>query len=209
LLEGWAEGRCYPHDPPRARADALDVPLDNLIEAASDLRFGEAPSTADALGSSARPLRGRARTFLDRLKAREPTAPPGYVYVARLVRQGGAGDTSEPAEATLVRERFIRTELRGDPGDFLAAEVEGPAMQPVLQSRDEILIDCRRRAPVQPGLFALDQGLGPVVRWVEFVPGSEPPRYRVRSETPLIEPYEVDADAAGIIGRVVWFGRRL
>jgi hypothetical protein len=131
--------------------------------------------------------------------------PPGYLYIRRLA--GSAHIT--PTSGGLFPSSLIAAELRGGAEDFLMLDIEGSAMEPVLRARDEILIDCRRTVPAQPGVFALDQGLGPVVRWVEFVPASNPPRYRVRAESQPPEPYEVETHAAGIIGRVVWFARRV
>lgn len=188
----------------RALAAALGLPQSRLVEAAADLRLDDAGALVAPLGETPSLLDGTG-ALPSRDRSESAGAPPGYVSVARLAGSVGVETTS----AVLFPTSLIEAEFHGDARDFVIMEVEGPAMEPVLRARDQILIDSRRRVPVQPGLFALDQGLGPVVRWLEFVPGSEPPRYRVRAETPLSEPYEVEASTARLIGRVVWFARRI
>ena len=175
----------------RLLAGALELPLLRLTDAATDLRLDEAPGSPkrhEAAGSAFRSYVGVAR-----LPSETRDAPS---------RRGGAG-------TVLFSERLISIEFRGKPDDFVVIEIEGSAMAPVLRPRDEILVDMRQKRPAQPGLFALDEGLGPIVRWTEFVPGSDPPRYRIRAEDQQTPPYEVQADTARILGRAVWLGRYL
>lgn len=189
------------HPPTREKlrklAKVLDCPLEYLEEAAPDIRLGNAG------------LVGAAPFVVS-----DDEAPPGYVYVPRLgVRMGlgapGSLEDDPLDEPALLPERLIRTELRGQPTDFLSVEVEGPSMSPVLESGDQVLVDRRRTSPTQPGIFAIDEGIGLVAKWIEFVAHSEPPRLRVKSHNPIFEPYEVLAEHAKIIGRVVWYARRL
>lgn len=186
------------HPPTREKlrklALVLDCPVSYLEEAAPDIRLGEdaPPAEPDAVDE----------------------APAGYVYVPRLAARMGLGgpgslDGDPLDEPALMPERLIRVELRGQPTDFLSIEVEGPSMSPVLESGDQVLVDRRRKNPAQPGVFAIDEGIGLVAKWIEYVPHSDPARLRVKSQNPVFEPYEVLADQARIIGRVVWFARRM
>jgi phage repressor protein C with HTH and peptisase S24 domain len=109
----------------------------------------------------------------------------------------------------LIPESLIRTELGGDPEDFRLVRIEGSTMSPVLEHGDQVIVDHRRQIPAEPGLFLLDEGMGPVARWVQYIPGSDPPRYRISSENPRFDAYEVAATGAKLIGRIVWYARRV
>lgn len=142
------------------------------------------------------------------------TAPPGYVWVPTLsIKPGMGGGGFEDVEVIgnpdLLPEHLIRGELRGTPSDFALMDVEGPSMQPTLESGDRVLIDRRRMNVQQPGIFVVHDGLGWVAKWVEHIPGSDPPRVRIFSENARFGPYERTLEEAHIIGRVVWFARRI
>ena len=52
-------------------------------------------------------------------------------------------------------------------------------------------------------------GLGVVVKRLEHVMGTEPPRLRISSDNDRHQSYERTLDEVNIIGRVVWVARRL
>lgn len=140
---------------------------------------------------------------------------PGYVGVRTLTDRpgmGGAGGDGEPdnfGPPELLPERLVRVDLRGEPHQFLLLEVDGPSMSPILESGDRVLIDLRKKNPSQPGIFVVHEGLGYVAKWVQYLPHSEPPSVKITSENVRFEPYNVPLDDARILGRVVWFARRL
>lgn len=142
------------------------------------------------------------------------TSPPGYVPVQYIVVRAGAGGSRVILAEYLgapkyYEEDLIRRELRGRPGDFRVIEIEGPSMEPLLQNRDQVLFDTRKTSIIEPGLFVVDDGDGIVCKWVERAHGSDPAKIRLKSENPRFDPYEVMAESARILGRVVWFARRL
>lgn len=144
----------------------------------------------------------------------EPGDIPGYVGIPTMETRagmggGGFGDDDMLNGPTMLPERLIRTELRGEPTDFVVMEVEGQSMQPVLESGDQVLVDRRKKNPSNGGLFALWDGFGIVVKWVERVANSNPPALRIASENKVFQPYEILAEEANIIGRIVWFARKL
>ncbi|HUX17073.1 MAG TPA: S24 family peptidase, partial [Phycisphaerae bacterium] len=178
----------------KALARVLEVPASYLLEALDTDAELDAPAHAGP-------------GFLD------DGPPAGYVAVPTLeVRpgMGGAGyaDDDLMGPPALFPEQLVIHELRGEALDFLAIDVEGPSMEPVLQSGDRILIDRRKVNPSQAGAFALWDGFGLVVKWVERIHDSEPPKLRVMSENERFSQYEVLLEEARIIGRVVWFARR-
>lgn len=82
-------------------------------------------------------------------------------------------------------------------------------MMPTLHSGDRVMVDNGDRIPSPGGVFAVWDGFGVVTKRLEVVPNSDPPTLRISSDNPLHREYERTADEVNIIGRVVWFARRL
>lgn len=134
-----------------------------------------------------------------------------YISVAILPSFAGmgGGGTGEGDHGTgLVPRRFVEDELRAKSEDLLLIDVRGDSMEPDFQHGDQILIDRRDCDPLQPGSFALWDGDGYVVKLVERVPQRRG-FYRVFSANARYTAYEVDAEDVKIMGRPVWFARRL
>lgn len=104
---------------------------------------------------------------------------------------------------------WVRTELRAHAGDLRIITIDGDSMEPLLMPGDKVLIDTKRRAPTPPGVFVLFDGLGLVAKQVEHVPNTEPPRLAITSANPRYQRYDRTADEVSIVGRVVWFARRM
>lgn len=121
---------------------------------------------------------------------------------------GGGGSGEGDQEKALISRRMIEDELRAQPSDLLLIEARGQSMEPDFLHGDQILIDKRDTNPVQPGAFALWDGDGYVVKLVERIP-REQGRYRIFSVNDRYSSYDVGADEIQIMGRPVWFGRRL
>ncbi len=165
------------------------------------------------------------RDTLEKLRAAFPDFPgfevsadlpsgysnPEYLAVEVLpsfAGMGGGGSGEGDQGQALIPRSLIEDELRANPSDLLLIEARGESMLPDFLHGDQILIDKRDRNPVQPGSFALWDGDGYVVKLVERVP-HRPGFYRIFSVNSRYSAYEVEADQVRIMGRPVWFGRRL
>lgn len=206
-----------------------------MIRALCDFADMRPSTLAAAVGVAAttitRPYNGTAKSQISNatlklLKAKFPGFPgwpnqqpdippiaPELAYesidiLPTFAGMGGGGNGDGDKETALVPTYLIRQVLRGLPGDFVLVRVRGTSMEPMFRQDDELLIDKRDRSPTQPGPFCLwDAEWGEyVVKNVERLPGG---RVRVFSENPQFTPYEVDNDQSQILGRPVWFGRRL
>lgn len=104
-------------------------------------------------------------------------------------------------------------EVRVKPNQVRIIEITGDSMTSLdgggLHSGDRVMIDISDTNPSPPGIFALWDGFGVVVKRVERIPGSDPASLRLLSDNPAHAPYEVSSTEANIIGRVCWFARRL
>jgi phage repressor protein C with HTH and peptisase S24 domain len=118
---------------------------------------------------------------------------------------GGTGDDHE--ENGLVPRYLIEDVLRGRAENFRLVRVRGDSMEPDYYQDDEILIDIRDRFPVQPGPFAIWDGDGHVLKNVERVEGGLRlfPTNKKYSEKIVTS----DHESVYIMGRVVWFARRV
>lgn len=163
----------------------------------------------------------KARQWLDGIERRggfteqpdlpEPPSEQDYVQVEVLptfAGMGGGGTGEGDRETALVPRALIVDVLRGRPSDFLLINVRGDSMEPDFRHGDQILIDRRDTSPAQPGPFALWDG-----EWGEYVvkniERSRVGEVRIFSTNQKYNAEIVESDATRIIGRPVWFGRRL
>ena len=121
---------------------------------------------------------------------------------------GGGGTGEGDYQTALIARSLIEDELHARPADLLVIDVRGDSMEPDFRHGDQILIDRRDRNPRQPGSFALFDGDGYVVKLIERVHGKQG-YYRVFSANPRYSEYEIEETENSILGRPVWFGRRI
>lgn len=104
---------------------------------------------------------------------------------------------------------YLRHELRVAPSKAYLIEVRGDSMSPTLETGDRVMIDTADTVPAPGGVFALFDGLGVVVKRLEHVPMSDPPIIKIISDNPHHGIYERTLEEIRIIGRAIWFGRRM
>jgi SOS-response transcriptional repressor LexA len=81
--------------------------------------------------------------------------------------------------------------------------VMGDSMEPALLPGQRVLVDTGDKKPSPPGIFVVWDGLGLVVKRIQVMPHSDPPRVRISSDNPKYDPYERTLDEAYIQGRVI------
>lgn len=110
---------------------------------------------------------------------------------------------SEAADALWPFSRkFLSANLGVSLSDLVMVRVEGDSMEPTLRAGDHILINTQNKRISQPGVFVLWDGDGVVVKRVELIPGSNPPRLLRISDNPLHTNYEALVEETEIVGRV-------
>lgn len=137
---------------------------------------------------------------------------PGYSWVPSLASAvlTEAGELSmSNGTPVLMPLALIEAELRGSPNDFVVMPMSGQAMEPLLPAGATLLLDLRQTKPSPAGIFALWDGSGLAVQWVRRVPGSKPPMLRLSLENARFAATDIEPAAVRIVGRVVWFSRRL
>lgn len=122
----------------------------------------------------------------------------------------GGGGTGEGDYLSVAFPRsLVEDELRVSPDDLLAIQVEGDSMKPEFLPGDQLLVDKRKTSIAQPGAFCLWDGDGYVVKFIEKVRNSDPPKVLVISENKRYQTTEELAEGLKVMGRVVWIGRRI
>ena len=121
---------------------------------------------------------------------------------------GGGGNGDGDRVTALLPRALIEDDLRAKPEDLLMIDVRGDSMEPDFHHGDQILVDRRDRNPAQPGVFALFDGDAYVVKLVERVPRQKGV-YRVFSANARYTAAEYPEEEITIMGRPVWFARRL
>lgn len=81
--------------------------------------------------------------------------------------------------------------------------VRGTSMVPDYIPGDKIMVDTADTMPSPPGNFIVWDGLNLVIKFVQFIPHSDPPTVKLTSRHQDIEPYERALDEAYIQGRVI------
>lgn len=141
-----------------------------------------------------------------------PEVDPSQSYVSvevlpTFAGMGGGGTGDADRETALVSRRLVEDELRARPADLLLINVRGNSMEPLFRHGDQLIIDRRDTSPTQPGPFALLYDDGYVVKNVSWV--EKRTKLRISSSNPEFGPEDFDPNEVAIMGRPVWFARRL
>lgn len=131
-------------------------------------------------------------------------------YDIKLSAGGGVEIDREDIKAHWhVPTALIRNELRRNPSDLSMVEVTGDSMAPKLLPGDRILVDHSDKNPTPPGVFALWDGYGLVVKNMHRIHKSDPEKVTLISENGIYPPYDVLLEDIHIVGRVIWFSRKM
>jgi len=104
---------------------------------------------------------------------------------------------------------YLRHVLGVQADNLAMIEVIGDSMATTLEAGDRLLVDVADRRPSPPGIFVIWDGDGTVVKRLERLPNTDPPLLSIMSDNPRYASYQRPVDDAVILGRVVWYARRL
>jgi transcriptional regulator with XRE-family HTH domain len=127
------------------------------------------------------------------------------------VAQNGAFEMDEATrkDVWILPRRYLMDELRVPPGRLIIHEVHSDAMAPTLLAGDRVLVNLDDQKINHPGVFLIADAQGDVLKRLETVPGSKPLMVKLMSDNPRHGAYEVRASDTKVIGRVVWYARRM
>jgi phage repressor protein C with HTH and peptisase S24 domain len=139
-----------------------------------------------------------------------------YCYIPLYDVKAAAGsgnfvDRERVVDFLAFKTEWIRVQLGLSPNDLYLIHVEGESMEPTLRPGDMILIDHRTTNYLpSDGIYVLRMDDSLLVKRLQRLPGSI---ISVSSDNIAYKPFTLDlknsTDEVGIIGRVVWCGRRM
>lgn len=131
-------------------------------------------------------------------------------YDVRLSAGGGSlVDQEKIIDYWQFSRRYLENELRVAPSSLGVVTVDGDSMYPTLWSGDRVMVDLTETNPAKPGVYAIFDSDATVVKRIEKVPASDPPEVVLISDNKNHNQYRVAANLVTVIGRVVWFARRI
>jgi hypothetical protein len=116
---------------------------------------------------------------------------------------GLLGENEKMIAEWQVPSGVVRSHSTAPAADLRIITVMGDSMEPTLQPGQRVLVDTGDRKPSPPGIFVVWDGLGLVIKRVQMVPHSEPPKVKITSDNAKYEGYERSLDEAYIQGRVI------
>ncbi|NBP48056.1 MAG: helix-turn-helix transcriptional regulator [Alphaproteobacteria bacterium] len=167
----------------------------------ADALFAKTPSTGDTLitGASQNRPRQFAVPFLDL------SASAGGGAEVDIASE----TTSDPNNQWIFPRHWLARLGGRQPSSLRMISISGDSMVPLLEHDDTVMLDCSQTRPSPPGIFILDDGVGLVAKRLEIIPNTNPQMLRIASQNSAYSSYQRRIDEVHIIGRVVWFARRL
>jgi phage repressor protein C with HTH and peptisase S24 domain len=140
--------------------------------------------------------------------ARPPSAEGAMVPIVELDVRAGAGGGALNAEELetgywQLPGELVRAVTTAPTTALKILTVYGDSMEPEFRPGQRVMVDTSDQMPSPPGVFVAWDGLATVIKRVEFVPHSDPPRVRFNSDNPRYQPYERTLEEAHIRGRVI------
>lgn len=115
-------------------------------------------------------------------------------------------DADEPERVVAQWElppEMLRGQTTATAQNIRIITVYGDSMVPDFQPGDRVMVDTSDRIPSPPGVFVIFDGLGIVVKRIEYVAYSDPPVVRLISRNKEYDPQELPADEVVVNGRVI------
>ena len=131
------------------------------------------------------------------------------LQIAASAGGGAAVENEALADPWYLPDTWVSAELNASASNLRMILIDGDSMEPTLRSGDQVIVNVARRSPSPPGIFVVFDGLGLVAKQIEVIANSEPPKVHLVSTNRRYPTYERTLDEINIIGRVVWYGRRL
>ena len=118
-------------------------------------------------------------------------------------------DLAEAGDSWVFDRQFLQQISHADISVLRMLSVKGDSMSPVLEDGNMILIDLNDTQPSPPGIFVLFDGVGLMTKSVKLIPHSTAGQVRIAPANPHYSAYQRSYDDIRIVGRVIWFSRRL
>lgn len=149
-----------------------------------------------------------SRTFSDVSER----SPEGFQLVSVYDIDASAGHgTLVTEEAPLYdlafRQDWLKSLTTAGTSDLIVIRAKGDSMLPTITDGDTLLVDRSKKNINYDGIFILRYDDVLRVKRLDRNPATG--LYRVKSDNPVYDTFDVQADHLDVIGRVIWIGRRV
>lgn len=137
-----------------------------------------------------------------------------FVFIPRYNVRAAAGhgalnETETPSFTMAFRKYWIQNHLNANPQNLFVITVDGSSLEGILNDGDAILVDGGDVDPKE-GIYVLRMDGHLLVKLVQRLPGNV---LSITSTNSLYAPFSVNLsdypDDFAIIGKVLWFGRKI
>lgn len=126
--------------------------------------------------------------------------------------EASAGDgaivsSEQPLYDLAFRREWLEGMTRAADAELAVIRAKGESMSPTLTDGDMLLVDTTKKNINYDGLYILRYDDVLRVKRIDLNPSTR--RYRVKSDNPLYDTFEVEAADLDVVGRVIWIGRKV
>jgi transcriptional regulator with XRE-family HTH domain len=141
--------------------------------------------------------------------------PPANVQVAELAsrseghaklkkRKERSHTDRVKAEGWVFPASFLREQLQTAAKQLLVVQAEGDSMAPTIVSGEKVIVDTSHKTPSPDGVYAIrDSFDNVIVRRLQLLRASQPPRVKMISDNPKHAAEEVDLSDLEMVGKVL------
>lgn len=122
--------------------------------------------------------------------------------------------TSLSAEKNLYRkylfhQKWLAENIGSKPENLQLVTINDSAMYPTLLRNDNVLVDTSINKPDTPGIFILVSGISTIARRLEYMPDKNLSEVLISQDSNPSILYSCPIQDISIIGRIMWFARRI
>lgn len=208
LVRKYASGASTPGlDRAAEIADELKYELYWLATGKGPMRKGGAISNTPS-GYHVESRSNKAATAV------EPSPDPSeYCYlplydVYASAEHGTLNDNEQVIDRLAFKQSWLRGEMSLSPENCCLIHVTGDSMAPTLHERDVAMIDRSHTHIIVDGIYCLRLDGGLLIKRLQRLMGN---KLKVISDNPVYEAFTIDnfdTKDQGIIGRIIWVGKR-
>lgn len=110
-------------------------------------------------------------------------------------------DTPADQDSWIMPARLLESKTAASPDKIKIFAVRDNSMEPDFAVGTQVLVDLSDTMPSPPGVFVMSDGVGPVLRQCDIVPGEEPLQLNISSRSGVS--FRLSMNKASITGRVI------
>jgi hypothetical protein len=110
-------------------------------------------------------------------------------------------ESVDDQDAWIMPARLLESKTDAPPEKIRIFTVRDNSMEPDFAVGTQVLVDLSDTMPSPPGVFVMSDGVGPVLRQCDIVPGEAPLQVNVSSRSGVS--FRLSVDKASTIGRVI------